>query len=178
MLAAHTALRKQHPTARLILVPRHPERFDSVAKLIQRSGHHYQRRSIVVQPDAAISVYLGDTMGELSTLIGLADIAYIGGSLVKVGGHNMLEAAAQGIPVCYGPYTHNFAQIAQQLLESGAAREVTDADSLAGLLDDWLQHPEARALAGQAGQTMVRNNQGAVTTLQQHIQQTITPEHQ
>ena len=112
-------------------------------------------------------------MGELSTLIGIADVAYIGGSLVNTGGHNMLEAAAQGIPACYGPYTHNFAQIAQLLLDSEAACTVTDTKTLTHRIHHWLQNPQARTAAGQAGQAIVRNNQGAVATLHTKILQTL-----
>jgi 3-deoxy-D-manno-octulosonic-acid transferase len=169
ILTAHTKLRQQHPNALLILVPRHPERFNTVAALIQQSEHQYVRRSEGTKPNSTTSVYLGDTMGELNSLIGTADIAYIGGSLVNTGGHNMLEAVAQGIPVCYGPHTYNFAQMAKQLLENGAAQLVTDANSLANTLHHWLNNPPARATASQIGQDTVRRNQGAIEKLYQHL---------
>lgn len=173
LLAAHTRLRQQHPDALLILVPRHPERFDAVAELIQHSGHPLVRRSAGASPNHHTSVYLGDTMGELSILMGAADIAFIGGSLVNTGGHNMLEAAAQSIPVCFGPYTHNFAQIAQQLLAHDGARRITDVDDLTRILHYWFTNPTVRIAIGQAGQRYVRCHQGAVDKLYQQLQRNL-----
>ncbi len=169
VLAAHARLRQRHPTARLILVPRHPERFDTVAASIRDSGHRCARRSQNEPIQTDTSVYLADTMGELRILLGTADIAFIGGSLMPVGGHNMLEAAAQGIPVCFGPHTFHFADIAQQLLQHGAAQQITDATHLALTLSRWLQDPAARQAAGQAGWDAVQRNQGAVTRLYQQL---------
>ncbi len=170
LLAAHTRLRQGHPTARLILVPRHPERFDAVAASIRDSGHRCARRSQHEPLQTDTSVYLADTMGELCILLGTADIAFIGGSLVPVGGHNMLEAAAQGVPVCFGLHTFHFADIAQQLLQQGAAQQIADATDLAATLSHWLREPVARRAAGQAGRDVVQRNQGAVTRLYQQLE--------
>jgi 3-deoxy-D-manno-octulosonic-acid transferase len=169
MLAAHTQLRQIHPGTRLILVPRHPERFAAVATSIRHSGHDFVRRSQGESLREHTSVYLADTMGELSTLLGTADIAFIGGSLVPVGGHNMLEAVAQGVPVCFGPHTFHFADIARQLRQCGAAQQVEDATHLAATLSHWLSNPLVRQAAGQAGQDYVQRNQGAVERLYQQL---------
>ncbi len=169
LLTAHTQLRQNHPTARLILVPRHPERFDAVATSIRNSGHRCARRSQREPLQADTSVYLADTMGELPVLLGTADVAFIGGSLVPVGGHNMLEAIAQSVPVCFGPHTFHFADMAQQLIRQGAAQQVTDAAHLAEVLSHWLSDPVARQAAGQAGQDYMQRNQGAVARLYQQL---------
>ena len=127
MLAAHRTVVSRFPKAMLILVPRHPERFDRVAALCRREGLALARRSRGEPGSPDVTVYLGDTMGELPVMLGSADVAFIGGSLVPTGGHNMLEASAQGVPVCFGPHLFNVAAISELLLEAGAARRVADA---------------------------------------------------
>ncbi|HBX57079.1 MAG TPA: 3-deoxy-D-manno-octulosonic acid transferase, partial [Pseudomonas sp.] len=127
VLAAHRELLKQWPEALLILVPRHPERFNAVFELCQRQGFSTRRRSTGEAPLAGDQVMLGDTMGELLFLYALADTAFVGGSLVANGGHNLLEPAALGKPVLSGPHLFNFLEIAAQLREAGALLEVGDA---------------------------------------------------
>ncbi|WP_163557859.1 lipid IV(A) 3-deoxy-D-manno-octulosonic acid transferase [Halomonas sp. NO4] len=162
LLAAHARLRQHYPSALLILVPRHPQRFDAVAALCRDHGLALARRSQGESPDARTAVYLGDTMGELLTLYGAADLAFVGGSLVSVGGHNLLEPAAMGVPVLTGPQLANFADIAETLREAGALVEVADgetlADTLRHLFDD---EPERHRLAA-AGQAVVAANRGAL----------------
>ncbi len=165
VLAAHARLRKVLPEALLVLVPRHPERFDRVVSAIIRAGHQPVRRSAGELPGGGDPVYLADTMGELPVLLGAADAAFIGGSLARVGGHNMLEAAAQGVPVCFGPHTYNFALISRMLLDCGAAREVNDAEELAAVMADWLGDASRRAEAGEAGRAVVERNRGALQRL-------------
>ncbi len=165
VLAAHARLRKVLPEALLVLVPRHPERFDRVVSAIIRAGHQPVRRSAGELPGPDDPVYLADTMGELPVLLGAADAAFIGGSLARVGGHNMLEAAAQGVPVCFGPHTYNFALISRMLLDCGAAREVNDAEELAAVMADWLGDASRRAEAGEAGRAVVERNRGALQRL-------------
>lgn len=165
MLSAHSRLLKVLPEALLILVPRHPERFERVATQVTRSGLSLRRRGDGDLPDAATQVYLGNTMGELPILLGAADVAFIGGSLAPIGGHNMLEAAAQGVPVCFGPHTFNFSLISRMLIECGAAREVEDAEQLAAVLLEWLSDASERATAGEAGRHMVERNRGALDRL-------------
>ncbi|RMG34573.1 MAG: 3-deoxy-D-manno-octulosonic acid transferase, partial [Gammaproteobacteria bacterium] len=171
MLAAHARLLKRLPRALLILVPRHPERFDRVATAIIRAGFEPVRRSAGRLPAAEDPVYLADTMGELPVLLGAAGAAFIGGSLARVGGHNMLEAAAQGVPVCFGPHTFNFAFIGQMLLDAGAARRVSDASELASVMADWLGDASARSEAGEAGRRIVERNRGALRRLYGMLEQ-------
>ena len=127
ILAAHRQLLSNHPDALLILVPRHPERFNSVNELCLSQGLPTRRRSTGEAVQAGDQVLLGDTMGELLFLYALADIAFVGGSLVANGGHNLLEPAALGKPVLSGPHLFNFLEIAAQLREAGALSEVENA---------------------------------------------------
>ena len=171
MLAAHAQLVDAVPQALLVLVPRHPERFDRVAGLVKKSGLSLARRSDGGVPDAGVQVYLGDSMGELPVLLGAADAAFFGGSLVRVGGHNMLEAAAQGVPMCFGQHNFNFALISSMLLECGAARRVLDAQELAAVMQEWLSDASVRSAAGEAGRQMVERNRGALGRLQRMVEE-------
>jgi len=173
MLAAHSRLMQALPNTLLILVPRHPERFERVAARVVRHGLSLVRRSSGDLPDDSTQVYLGDTMGELPALLGASDAAFIGGSLVPVGGHNMLEAAAQGVPVCFGPHTFNFALISRMLLDRGAALEVSDARHLAEVLQEWLSDAIKRAAAGEAGRQVVQANRGALDRLLALLEESI-----
>lgn len=165
LLAAHRRIREALPQALLVLVPRHPERFDRVAALAARQGMPAVRRSsgIVCGPKEA--VFLGDTMGELPVLIAAADAAFIGGSLVPVGGHNLLEAAAVGVPVAIGPHAFNFAAITRLLVEEGAAVQVADAEALIPVMIDWLSDAATRARIGEQGRQVVARNRGALERL-------------
>lgn len=165
LLDAHRRLRERLPDALLVLVPRHPERFNPVAVLCERSGMATVRRSGGTPPAADTAVYLGDTMGELPVLIGAADAAFIGGSLMPVGGHNMLEASAQGVPVVFGPQVFNFATISRLLLAEGAAEQVSDAAELAALLARWLDDASLRSQVGERGRRVVDANRGALDQL-------------
>lgn len=162
VLAAYDAIKARIPSLLLVLVPRHPERCTAVARLCRRAGHtvtlHSERRAV----DARTDVVLGDTMGELQVFFMAGDVAFIGGSLVRHGGHNPLEAAAVGVPVVFGPHMFNFAEIAQLTLEHAAGTEVRDAAGLARAVLDYLERPERRARAGEAGKRMVAQNRGAL----------------
>ena len=148
VLAAHRRLLETRPDALLILVPRHPERFAGVHELCRREGFATVRRSGGEPVARATQVLLGDTMGELLFLYALADIAFVGGSLVPNGGHNLLEPAALGKPVFAGPHLFNFLDIAAQLRDAGALLEVTDAGELCdGLTRLWAQPEVATAMA-------------------------------
>ncbi|MHA3026452.1 lipid IV(A) 3-deoxy-D-manno-octulosonic acid transferase [Chromohalobacter israelensis] len=162
VLDAHARLRERDPQALLVLVPRHPQRFAAVAELCVARGERIARRSQGETPDAATSVLLVDTMGELMRFYAAADVAFVGGSLVPIGGHNLLEPAALGVPVLTGPHLANFEDIAATLREAQALREVDDAaalgDALVALADD----PEARRGLGAAGEAVVDANRGAL----------------
>lgn len=165
VLLAHQSVLSRFPNALLVLVPRHPERFDRVVGVCQREGLAVARRSSGDLPSDQTQVYLGDTMGELPVLLGAADVAFIGGSLAKNGGHSMLEAAAQGIPVCFGPPVSNLAAISQLLLDRQAARQVADAAELAECVGDWFGDASRRAETGENGRRVIEQNRGALGRL-------------
>jgi 3-deoxy-D-manno-octulosonic-acid transferase len=162
VLRAHQTVCQQYPNSVLILVPRHPERFNTVAALSEKLGFSTTRRSHNEQPNQQTQVYLGDTMGELPILCAAADVAFVGGSLVATGGHNTLEPAAFGVPVLSGPHTFNFAAITVLLQNAHALTIVNDAEALADAVIALFQDPEKRHQQGQAGQQVVAANRGAL----------------
>lgn len=163
LLSAHQKLLQQFPNACLILVPRHPERFNSVYQLCRDANFNVNRRSQNEWPDG--QVYLGDTMGELLIFCALADIAFMGGSLVPTGGHNCLEASVFAKPVMSGPHDFNFAKINKELEHNGALSYVKDADSINQQIQLWLDKPELAQKAGDAGLQVVNANKGALSKL-------------
>ncbi|MFK3798093.1 lipid IV(A) 3-deoxy-D-manno-octulosonic acid transferase [Pseudomonas sp. NPDC088444] len=165
VLSAHRELLKQHPDALLILVPRHPERFNSVFELSQQQGFASVRRSSAEPVTSATSVLVGDTMGELLFLYALADIAFVGGSLVPNGGHNLLEPAALDKPVLSGPHLFNFLEIAALLRSAGALEEVSDAAGLAVVVQRLIEQPEQAKAMADAGVAVMKANQGALQKL-------------
>lgn len=165
ILAAHHQLLKSRPDALLILVPRHPERFNTVHELCISQALTTRRRSTGEAVQTSDQVLLGDTMGELLFLYALADIAFVGGSLVANGGHNLLEPAALGKPVLSGPHLFNFLEIAAQLREAGALSEVETAQQLAGRLATLLEEPGEMQRMSQAGLAVLKANQGALERL-------------
>ncbi|WP_104203168.1 lipid IV(A) 3-deoxy-D-manno-octulosonic acid transferase [Billgrantia saliphila] len=162
LLEAHARLRLTFPDALLILVPRHPQRFEAVAALCHERGMAMARRSLEEWPDTRTAVYLGDTMGELLTLYGAADLAFVGGSLVPVGGHNLLEPAAMGVPVLTGPELANFADVAATLREGDALVEVTDSTALAEALATLFIDETERHRLADAALAVVAANRGAL----------------
>jgi 3-deoxy-D-manno-octulosonic-acid transferase len=168
VLAAYRVARRQHPALRLILVPRHRERFESVAQWLALQGEEVVRRSQLNMPAASAAgggsppIILIDSIGELAAVWGLADLAFVGGSLRPGrGGQNMMEPAAYGASVMFGPHVANFRETVDQLLRRQAARQVADAGELtSGLLDD-LENPEVAAQRGVAGRTFVLSQHGA-----------------
>ncbi|MFJ2546240.1 lipid IV(A) 3-deoxy-D-manno-octulosonic acid transferase [Pseudomonas sp. NPDC087612] len=164
ILAAHRQLREHHADALLILVPRHPERFSSVFELC-RGQLPTVRRSSGEAVAADTAVLLGDTMGELLFLYALADIAFVGGSLVANGGHNLLEPAALSLPVLSGPHLFNFLEIAAMLREAGALQEVDDAQGLAAEVRRLIELPQDAQRMGAAGLAVMKANQGALQRL-------------
>lgn len=168
VLAAYRLLRQSVPDLLLLLVPRHPERFDAVATMVSAAGFSCARRSLGEAVSHDTAVYLADTMGELQMLYACADVAFVGGSFSGTGGHNMLEPAALGLPVATGPSLFNFQQIADALVAVDALRVVSDADDLAGVLGLWLQDDVLRRTAGERAKAFVAGNRGAlVRTLAQ-----------
>ena len=163
-LEAFHAARREFPRLRLILVPRHPERFEAVATWLQRTGESFSRRSQLKSSvgAAATPVVLVDTIGELSAVWGLADLAFVGGSLFPGrGGQNMMEPAAYGATVFFGPYTQNFRDAVEGLLGcEGAIRVQSVADLTAQILDA-LHDPETASLRGSSGRNFVLAQHGA-----------------
>lgn len=175
-LAAHRVLLQAHADALLILVPRHPQRFDAVARLVTQSGLTCTRRSAGETSQVSglrSQVFLGDSMGEMFTYLAAADIAFVGGSLVPVGGHNVLEPAALGLPVLFGPQMHNFIHARDALLDAGAARGVT-APTLAPVLAELFDSAGTRHEMGAAGRAAVARNQGALARVLAFIDE-LTP---
>lgn len=165
VLDAFDAVRQTLPDSLLILVPRHPERFERVANLVQARGWSMVRRSLAEPANAETAVVLGDTLGELLQLYAAADVAFVAGSLVPVGGHNMLEPAALGVPVLTGPQRFNFNEVSEEMIAAGGAREVVDAHTLATAVQHWLGNDAERRRAGEAGRQLVAANRGALERL-------------
>lgn len=163
VLEAHQQLLEKYPNLVLILVPRHPERFGEVENLIQKSGLHYLKRTENEAFHSGTQVLLGDTMGEMMLLYGLSNVAFVGGSLVKLGGHNPLEPIAFELPVISGQYTYNFPEIFAKLDEvRGFIAVQSEAEALAQAVDFLLNDANARKTIGQAGFSVLQENQGAL----------------
>ncbi len=165
ILRAHRQLRERFADALLILVPRHPERFNDVATLIENHALKFVRRSQAQIPASDCAVLLGDTMGELLFLYGCADCAFVGGSFVERGGHNTLEPAAWGLPILSGPSDFNFREISTLLQRADALVIVNDADVLASELIGLAGNAELRARRGEAAKRVVAANRGALEKL-------------
>ena len=161
ILAAHEKISKQIPQVLLILVPRHPNRFDAIAKLSQQS-FKTSRRSLKEAVTGETSVYLGDTMGELLLLYGASDIAFVAGSLIPRGGHNMLEPGALGKPILTGPHLFNFAEISELFVKANALTKVIDAETLAQQILQLAQNQLEREQMGARALQVVVANRGAL----------------
>jgi len=164
-LVAHAELRAdpRFKDALLVIVPRHPERFQPVFKLCRKRGVNAVLRSENNGAlDPRVEVLVADTMGELMLFYGACDCAFVGGSLVAVGGHNLLEAEALGKPIVFGPHMFDFSEIAQLTLERGAGQQVQNAAQLAPAIADFLSDADRRDVAGEAGRRMVEENRGAL----------------
>ncbi len=162
LLSVFREIKKHITDPLLILVPRHPERFQAVAQLIRDQSYSFSIRSQNEQPTPQTEVYLGDTMGELPLMYAASTVAFVGGSLVPIGGHNPLEPAAMGLPVVVGPHTFNFVDITSLLLQANALVQVTQSSELIDCLLSWYQDPKLRRQVGLAGKTVVEGNRGAV----------------
>ncbi|MEM9622212.1 MAG: lipid IV(A) 3-deoxy-D-manno-octulosonic acid transferase [Pseudomonadota bacterium] len=159
VLKSFTRLRQQHPQLRLLLVPRHPNRADEVEQLIVAQGYSVQRQSCA--QDQPVDVILGDVMGTLLQLYGVAQVAFVGGSLVEVGGHNPIEPALHGLPIFSGPQQFNFVEPFAQLIDVGAVTTVYDAADLADGVSRLLQDTDERLRIGAQARAMVASNRGA-----------------
>lgn len=165
VLDAFRKVRERIEDALLVLVPRHPERAQRLQLLCVQHGCTVVRRTDNPGSTENVDVFLLDTLGELTVFYAASDVAFIGGSLIPVGGHNPLEAAAVGIPILLGPHTFNFSAIDQLLQTAGAARRVNNAEELATVAADLLIDPELRMRMGDAGRQVVEANRGAANQL-------------
>lgn len=170
ILAAFAQVRQHHPDTLLVLVPRHPERFNSVESLIEHHHFKLQRRSAKADISADIQVVLGDTMGELKLFWGIADIAFVGGSLVEHGGHNPLEPALFAKPILSGPHVVNFKQIYRLMEQQKAVLITPDMPALADSVIHLLNDADYRQTLGNNGAQVLAENRGALDKLKAQIQ--------
>ena len=172
VIAMHRRLRARWPGLVLLWAPRHPERFRAVAQACVEAGWRVATRKLTHWPDGADDVFVIDTLGELVHFYACARVAFVGGSLQPVGGHNLLEPAALGVPVVTGPHLHNFADIARRMDDAGALRIGADADAVASALEALLADDAARDAMAAEGLRLVKEGRGALArTLEM-----ITPE--
>lgn len=175
LLLAWPELARQHPGALLILVPRHPERFDEVAEQITASGLNFVRRSRGETPAAGTAVLLADTMGELGTWYLHASVCFIGGSLVPIGGHNALEAMACARPVLFGPHTHHFQELYQDVEACGAGERVDSARLMLHTAAQWMRDKALLQRKGQRARDFVLRQQGSSQRSLQALRQVWGP---
>jgi len=170
LLAAHRQIRARYAQALLVLVPRHPPRFEEVAGALAAQGFKYVTRSSGGGTSGDTEVFLVDTLGELLSFYAAADVAFVGGTLVPIGGHNLLEPAALGLPVLAGPNNFNSADIARMLVECGAVRIVHNPAEVANAVEELLANPTARTGMGARGRKAVEDNRGAVRRLMEFLE--------
>jgi len=164
-LEAHARVREAHPGALLVIAPRHPPRFGEVAASLERRGVRFARRSRDETCDAATEVLLLDSIGELLDFYAAADVVFVGGSLVPVGGHNLLEPAALARPIIAGPHLKSVAESARLLAERRALEIAHDAGALARTLTHLLADPQSLARMGERALSVVAENRGALARL-------------
>ncbi|HYE37827.1 lipid IV(A) 3-deoxy-D-manno-octulosonic acid transferase [Methylocaldum sp.] len=162
ILTAFSALQRQFPELLLLLAPRHPHRIGDVIAECKKMGLTTRLRSENKPAEESVDVFLLDTLGELRCFYAASDVAFVGGSLVPIGGHNMLEPAVAGLPVLFGPHIFNFAEIGCKLKESGGGIEVKNTEELALWAGRLLSNESLRSEIGRNGKRFVSSNQGAV----------------
>ncbi len=177
VIAAHRQVLATHPDALLLWAPRHPERFSGVIAASTRAGFRVRARRNDGQPAADTQVFVIDTLGELMAFYAAADLAFVGGSLEDIGGHNVLEPVAFGVPAIVGPHTHNFAEITALLLDVGAAVRIADAEALAPAVIAWIDHPEQRRACGDAGRERIATERGALARTLARIEPWLSSSH-
>jgi 3-deoxy-D-manno-octulosonic-acid transferase len=170
LIAAHKLIRERFSDALLVLVPRHPPRFADVAATLKNAGVPFVSRTSGAAVTQDTQVFLLDTLGELPPFYAAGDVAFVGGSLVPIGGHNLLEPAALNLPIVAGPHNFNSADIAKMLIERGAVRIAPDAATLATVVGGLLADPTARATMGASGRKAVDDNRGAVGRLMEFLE--------
>jgi len=187
LLDAWLAHRAQHVGRRhplLILVPRHPQRFDEVAQMAERAGLRVVRRSAMSVSAAGVAdaagladadVLIGDSMGEMALYYAAGEVAFIGGSLLPLGGQNLIEACAVGTPVVIGPHTFNFAQATRDAVTAGACVQVEDAAAVMRVIDTWLSDADARESASRAALAFAATHGGATARTVEAVASLVLP---
>ena len=175
IIAIHRRLRALHPGLLLLWAPRHPERFRIVAQHARAAGWQVSTRAHARWPQADDAVFVIDTLGELLSFYACADVAFVGGSLQAIGGHNLLEPAAAGTPIVTGPHLHNFVEIAQRLEAAGALRIGADAEAVGTALAALLADADARAAMALAGHELVESGRGALAQTLTLLQPALPP---
>jgi 3-deoxy-D-manno-octulosonic-acid transferase len=179
LVDCYRSLVAQVPSAVLLLAPRHIERVDQVEVMIRARGVSVQRRSLIGQAQSGAPVgprvIILDSRGELASLYREAVVAYVGGTLIPVGGHNLLEPAVWAKPVLFGPYTDHCAEIASLLLEAGGGRRVGDAAELTREVIRLFEHQEECEKMGRSARLVVEQNQGALRSTVEAIEALLTP---
>lgn len=165
ILSAHRLIQRELPDALLILVPRHPERFSTVRSLLERSQFRFLRRTEDQPCESDVEVLLGDTMGEVPLFYAASDVAFVGGTLVPIGGHNLLEPAALGKPVVTGPHLFSTQEIADMFSKVGASTVVNDERELAHAVLELLADPDKAHAVGKKGLALLQENRGALQRL-------------
>ncbi len=175
LLQAFRQLKRQQNDLMLILVPRHPERFETVGQLCEKEGWQVQRRSAQKEGniDAGADILLGDTMGEMLLLYGIANMAFVGGSLIEHGGQNLIEPAAWDLPIIAGPHVFNFAEVARLLKNAGGLIAVENAETIQQTLSRWLQDLNSAAAIGLCAGSVARANRGALARIVKAIESVI-----
>lgn len=170
VLAAQQALLKTRPEVLLVLVPRHPQRFPAVRDMVVKQGMRVVSRTEGQACSAATQIFLGDTMGELTLFYATSDVAFVAGSLVPIGGHNLLEPAALGLPLLSGPHVFNAEEIADMFVAKGACKLVHDSAELAAAVDGLLSDPGAASQLGSVGREILERNRGSLARLMAMIE--------
>ena len=169
VLTAFSNILKRSENALLILSPRHSERFSKVNNLVMRKGFKVARRSENENVSSEINVLLGDTMGELSFLYSVSDVAFVGGSLIDHGGQNLIEPAAMGKPICSGSSLRNFEEVASELKQAGALTVIDGHEGLSLFFLDLLENKDKLKMAGEASKSVFKKNKGVIDKIQLHL---------
>lgn len=179
LVSAYRQLVKAHPATVLMLAPRHIERVERVEAMVRETGFPVQRKSLIHGVAEGPRVIILDTRGELARAYREASVAFVGGTLVPVGGHNLLEPAVWGKPVMFGPHTDHCAEVATLLQEAGGGCRVTGVEDLVHTMNEWLADQKARETVGQAARRVVVDNQGALKRSLELIESCLTsaPSH-
>lgn len=172
-LDIYKQIKQKMPDLLLVIAPRHPERFAEVKKLCQQQHLPVVMRTTAEACHQNIDVYLVDTMGDLKMLYAAAQVAFVGGSMTPIGGHNVLEAAAVGVPVMFGPYMANFKEIADSILKQDAALQCRNKQDIINAMVRLYTEPAYRESLAENGKTFVRHNQGAIAKICAALDQVI-----